>query len=108
MAETLNAAGRRAILFDNRGHGRSEKLYRPDDYELSLMAADARNLLDHLGVETADVVGYSLGARIATAFALTYPERAESLRFRRSWGETAGNTGAWRSDRRRARSADVG
>ena len=74
-------AGRRVIAFDNRGHGRSEKLYRPEDYELSLMAADARNLLDHLGVESADVMGYSLGARIATAFALTYAERAKAFVF---------------------------
>ncbi len=79
--KTLNTAGRRAIAFDNRGHGRSEKLYRPEDYELSLMAADARNLLDHLGVESADVMGYSLGARIATAFALAHPERANAFVF---------------------------
>ncbi|MEJ0051735.1 MAG: alpha/beta fold hydrolase [Methylovirgula sp.] len=79
--KTLNGAGRRVIAFDNRGHGRSEKLYRPEDYELSLMVADARNLLDHLGVQTADVMGYSLGARIATAFALAYPERAKAFVF---------------------------
>jgi pimeloyl-ACP methyl ester carboxylesterase len=79
--KTLNGAGRRVIAFDNRGHGRSEKLYRPEDYDLSLMAADARNMLDHLGVETADIMGYSLGARIATVFALTYPERANAFVF---------------------------
>ena len=79
--KTLNAAGRRVVAFDNRGHGRSEKLYRPEDYELSLMAADARNLLDHLGIEAADIMGYSLGARIATAFALAYPERAKAFIF---------------------------
>ena len=79
--KTLNGAGRRVITFDNRGHGRSEKLYRPEDYDLSRMAADARNLLDHLGIETADVMGYSLGARIATVFALNYPERAKALIF---------------------------
>jgi pimeloyl-ACP methyl ester carboxylesterase len=79
--KTLNAAGRRVIAFDNRGHGRSDRLYQPEDYDLSLMAADARNLLDHLGIETADIMGYSLGARIATVFALTYPERAKALVF---------------------------
>lgn len=79
--KTLNGAGRRVVLFDNRGHGRSEKLYRPDDYHLSLMAADARNLLDHLAVETADIMGYSLGARIATAFALAYPARGRAFVF---------------------------
>jgi pimeloyl-ACP methyl ester carboxylesterase len=79
--KTLNGAGRRVITFDNRGHGRSEKLYRPEDYKLSLMAADALNLLDHLGIETADIMGYSLGVRIATAFALAYPERAKAFIF---------------------------
>jgi pimeloyl-ACP methyl ester carboxylesterase len=79
--KTLNAAGRRAILFDNRGHGRSGKLYRPQDYDLSLMAADACNLLDRLEIQTADVMGYSLGARIAAVFALTYPARARAFVF---------------------------
>ncbi len=79
--KTLNAAGRRVIAFDNRGHGRSEKLYRPEDYDLALMAADARNLLDHLAIEAADIIGYSLGARIAAVFALTYPERAGAFVF---------------------------
>ncbi len=79
--KTLNGAGRRVIAFDNRGHGRSEKLYRPQDYDLSLMAGDALNLLDHLGIAKADVIGYSLGARIAAVFALAYPERAGAFIF---------------------------
>lgn len=79
--KTLNGAGRRVVAFDNRGHGRSGKLYRPGDYTLDLMAADARNLLDHLGIPVADIIGYSLGARIATAFALAYPQRANALVF---------------------------
>lgn len=79
--KTLNGAGRRVIAFDNRGHGRSEKLYRREDYDLGLMAADARNLLDHLGIAQADIMGYSLGARIATVFALTYLARAGAFIF---------------------------
>ena len=58
-----------------------------------LMAADARNLLDHLGIRAADIMGYSLGARIATAFALAYPERAKAFIFGGLGGkllETAG------------------
>ncbi len=43
----------------------SEKLYDPDAYATPLMARDAANLLGHLGIRRADVMGYSMGARIA-------------------------------------------
>jgi pimeloyl-ACP methyl ester carboxylesterase len=76
---TWRNAGRRVIAFDNRGHGRSSKLYGPQDYAVSLMAEDVRTLLDHLGLERADVMGYSMGARIAAFFALAHPQRARSL-----------------------------
>ena len=77
--ETLTGAGRRVIAFDNRGHGQSEKLYAPADYHLDLMTRDAANLLAHLGVERADVMGYSLGARIASFLALGQPSLVRSL-----------------------------
>src|SRR5262245_55399090 len=59
----LVKAGYLVIAFDNRGHGQSEKLYALEDYGAPLMAEDARRLLDHLGVERAHVMGYSMGAR---------------------------------------------
>jgi pimeloyl-ACP methyl ester carboxylesterase len=77
--ETLTAAGRRVIAFDNRGHGQSEKLYAPADYRLDLMIRDAANLLAHLSVERADVMGYSMGARIASFLALGEPSLVRSL-----------------------------
>jgi pimeloyl-ACP methyl ester carboxylesterase len=77
--KTLGAAGYRVIALDNRGHGQSEKLYDPASYESSIMAEDARRLLDHLGVERADVMGYSMGARIAAHLALAEPARVRSL-----------------------------
>ena len=77
--KTLTEAGRRVIAFDNRGHGRSEKLYDQDSYAIPLMAEDARNLLDHLGISRADVMGYSMGARIAAFLAKSYPDRVRSL-----------------------------
>ncbi len=77
--KTLSGAGRRVIALDSRGHGQSEKLYRPEDYTIALMAEDARHLLDHLGISRADVMGYSMGARIATVLALSHPERVRSL-----------------------------
>jgi pimeloyl-ACP methyl ester carboxylesterase len=61
--ETLAGAGRRVVAFDNRGHGQSEKLTLPADYRADLMTQDAANLLAHLRIGRADVMGYSMGAR---------------------------------------------
>jgi pimeloyl-ACP methyl ester carboxylesterase len=77
--ETLVADGRRVIALDNRGHGRSDKLYEPERYGAPAMAEDACRLLDHLGIERADVLGYSMGARIAVFLALRHPERVRSV-----------------------------
>jgi pimeloyl-ACP methyl ester carboxylesterase len=76
---TLTGAGRRVVAFDNRGHGQSEKLYDPGLYGAPAMAEDARRLLDHLGIERADVMGYSMGARIAAFLVFKHPERVRSL-----------------------------
>ena len=75
---TLTRAGRRVIALDNRGHGASSKLYDPGDYDTDLMAEDVRALLDHLGIARADVMGYSMGARIATFLLLAHPELVRS------------------------------
>jgi len=77
--ETLSKAGRRVIAFDNRGHGQSEKLYEPAGYYSDVMAGDAANLLDHLSIPRADVMGYSMGARIGCFLALAEPGRVRSL-----------------------------
>jgi pimeloyl-ACP methyl ester carboxylesterase len=77
--ETLTQAGRRVIAFDNRGHDQSEKLYAPEAYDSSTMAGDALGLLDHLGIARADVMGYSMGARIAAYLALENPGRVRAL-----------------------------
>ena len=77
--KTLTRAGRRTIVFDNRGHGRSEKLYDTAAYTPWIMARDAGNLLDHLGIGRADVMGYSMGARIAAHLALTQPDKLRGL-----------------------------
>ena len=75
---TLTGAGFRVIAHDNRGHGQSSKLYNPADYHTDKMAEDARALLDHLDIERADVMGYSMGARIAAFLALKHPQRVRS------------------------------
>ena len=76
---TLTGAGRRAIALDNRGHGQSSKLYDSAEYHSSKMAEDVRALLDHLGIELADVMGYSMGARIAAFLAVEHPGRVRSI-----------------------------
>ncbi len=77
--KTLTTAGRRTILFDNRGHGESDKLYDPAEYETPRMAQDAANLLSHLGIARVDVMGYSMGARIAAFLTLERPDLVRSL-----------------------------
>jgi pimeloyl-ACP methyl ester carboxylesterase len=72
---TLTKAGRRAIALDQRGHGASSKLYDPAAYHSAIMAEDVRALLDHLELARADVMGYSMGARITAFFALAHPAR---------------------------------
>jgi pimeloyl-ACP methyl ester carboxylesterase len=76
---TLAGAGRRAIALDNRGHGASSKLYDPAAYHSATMAEDVRALLDHLKIERADVMGYSMGARIAAFLAVNHPKRVRSV-----------------------------
>ncbi|ODS03765.1 alpha/beta hydrolase [Methyloceanibacter marginalis] len=78
---TLTQAGRRVIALDNRAHGESDKLYEPERYGAPEMAEDARRLLDHLGIERADVLGYSMGARIAAFLTFAHPERVRSVIF---------------------------
>ena len=70
---TLTRAGRRVIALDNRGHGASTKFYDPAAYHTARLAEDVRALLDHLGLEQVDMMGYSMGARITAFFALGHP-----------------------------------
>jgi pimeloyl-ACP methyl ester carboxylesterase len=76
---TLTRANRRVIALDNRGHGASSKLYDPADYHTGKMADDARGLLDQLGIVRADVMGYSMGARITAFLAVAEPARVRSV-----------------------------
>lgn len=75
----LKRAGRRVIALDNRGHGESAKLYDPADYELAKMASDVAALMDHLSIPRADLMGYSMGARISANLARWQPQRVRSV-----------------------------
>src|SRR3954463_11125320 len=77
----LRKDGRRVIALDNRGHGDSSKLYDPEDYHIGIMAGDVRALMDHLGIERADMMGYSMGARMTALLALHYAPRIRSAIF---------------------------
>ena len=74
----LNRAGFRTIAPDNRGHGASQKLYDPAAYHPKLMAHDAANLLAHLGIGRAAVMGYSMGGRITAFLAVARPDLVEA------------------------------
>jgi pimeloyl-ACP methyl ester carboxylesterase len=76
---TLTGAGRRVIALDNRGHGQSAKLDDPADYHTTKMAGDVRALLHHLGLPRADVMGYSMGARIVAFLAFEYPDAVRAM-----------------------------
>jgi pimeloyl-ACP methyl ester carboxylesterase len=78
----LQAAGWAPITIDNRGHGKSRKLYDPSLYFAHDMADDAARLLDRLGHERLPVMGYSMGARISAYLAVRHPQRVE----RAVWG----------------------
>ena len=77
--DTLTRSGRRVVAFDNRGHGASGKSYDPEDYRPGRMAQDAANLMDYLEIGRGDVMGYSMGGRIAVFLALERRERVRSL-----------------------------
>jgi pimeloyl-ACP methyl ester carboxylesterase len=78
---TLTQAGRRVIALDNRGHGASSKPTDPAAYHSARMAEDIRALLDHLELGRADVMGYSMGARISAFFALAHSQRLQRAIF---------------------------
>ena len=105
----------RAFALDNRGAGRSDKPHGP--YSLVEMADDAVAVLDHAEVDTAHVIGASMGGAIAQILALNYPARVRSLTlactacrnhpWRRellaSWAATAGERGMGTMTREAAR-----
>src|ERR1700760_659147 len=77
----LKKSGRRVIAFDNRGHGDSSKLYDSAEYEITIMASDIAALMDHLKLDRADVMGYSLGSRMTAVLARSEPHRFRSAIF---------------------------
>ena len=80
--DRLVKEGRRIVAIDNRGHGGSEVLHDPAQYDSrDCMAEDARRLLDHLDIERADVMGYSMGARVSAFLTINHIDRVRSVVF---------------------------
>jgi len=71
------AARHRVIVPDLRGHGRSRAL--PPPYTAARLAQDLADLLEHLGVDAVDVVGYSQGGAVAQQFVADHPARCRRL-----------------------------
>jgi 3-oxoadipate enol-lactonase len=77
-AITSEFAERHQVLtFDNRGAGRSDQPDQP--YTIAQMANDTASLMDALDLPRADIMGFSMGGRIALELALTRPKRVRRL-----------------------------
>jgi pimeloyl-ACP methyl ester carboxylesterase len=74
----LKKNGRRVIALDLRGHGDSSKLYEPEEYGIEILAGDVIALMDHLKLERADIMGYSMGGRTTAYLARYQPARLRS------------------------------
>jgi len=75
----LVAAGFQVITYDQRGYGASDKPAEVEAYSLPFLALDATNILDHLGIERAHLVGHDWGAAVAWAVASLAPARVDHL-----------------------------
>lgn len=75
--QPLVDAGYQPIVMDSRGHGRSS--FDEQQITYALMASDVVGLLDHLGVEKADLVGWSDGGIIGIELAINEPERVNRI-----------------------------
>jgi pimeloyl-ACP methyl ester carboxylesterase len=71
--------GYRVVAPDQRGHGESDKPHDPDAYGREALVGDIVRLMDHLGLERVDLLGYSMGARLSLQTALEHPDRVGNL-----------------------------
>jgi pimeloyl-ACP methyl ester carboxylesterase len=77
--DLLEKSGRQVITIDNRGHGKSQKLYDPARYTSREMALDSSRLIEYLGHRHVDIMGYSMGARLTALLGIHHAEQARSL-----------------------------
>ena len=70
---------RTVVSIDSRGHGLSDKPYDSSLYSYDVMTADVIAVMDQLGVEQADLLGYSMGAFIGASLLKQHPDRFSSM-----------------------------
>lgn len=73
----LLAKDRKVIVAEMQGHGRTRDIPREFSYEG--MADDVSGLLKHLKIDSADILGYSMGGGVAFQFAVRHPEQLRRL-----------------------------
>lgn len=78
LCEVLSAH-RRCVRVDLPGHGRSVEALRSSPMTIGAMVEEVVGLLDHLELEAVDVLGYSMGGRVAMLLAMRHPERVRTL-----------------------------
>jgi pimeloyl-ACP methyl ester carboxylesterase len=78
-SRALPRKGYRAIFYDARGHGQSSPAPSAADYEYRDLVEDLEAVLDHFSLERVPLIGSSMGAATAMAFALEHPERVTAL-----------------------------
>ncbi len=71
--------GRQVISLDCRGHGKSDKPYNSSAYNGDVMSDDVIRLMDHLELKKADLMGYSMGARIGAGLLKSHSDRFNSV-----------------------------
>jgi pimeloyl-ACP methyl ester carboxylesterase len=71
--------GYRVVALDQRGHGESDKPHDPAAYSREALLGDIVGLMDHLGLGRVDLMGYSMGARMALQTAINHPGRIDNL-----------------------------
>jgi proline iminopeptidase len=73
------AKERTVVYYEQRGSGRSDSPISDDDYSIETLVADFKDLKDRLGVENADLMGYSFGGELALEIACAYPDKINKL-----------------------------
>ncbi|GHH97385.1 putative 2-succinyl-6-hydroxy-2,4-cyclohexadiene-1-carboxylate synthase [Neobacillus kokaensis] len=67
------------LMPDIIGHGSTESPSAPERYQIEAAAKDIHHFLDQLGIKKFDLLGYSMGGRLALTFAILFPERVRKL-----------------------------
>jgi len=77
--KALDIAGHRLYMVDLIGHGKSMRPTEKKYYKIRCILDHLHKIIHQLGLETYKILGYSMGGRIALAYAIKYPEEIEAL-----------------------------